>query len=444
VTAPRTRYARNDAVSIAFQVAGAGPHDLLLVNSWVSQMEHLWTEPRLARMFDRLTTFARLIQFDRRGSGMSDRVPPAPLEEQMDDVLAVLDAAGSERAAVLAETEGTALACLFSATHPERVSSLSLFAPIPRITAAPDYPWAHDPARRETFIARTVKGWGEGITVDAVSTAFAGDPGLRDWFARMERLAVGPAAIEPTMRVIGRTDVRDILPLIRVPTLVMRRRDDSRVDRRHAEYVRDRVPGARFVELPGTETVLFLDEVEPLVDEIEELVTGTRAARPPERVLATVLFTDIVGSTERASQVGDRRWRELLAGHHTLVRSALAGHGGEEVKTLGDGFLATFDGPARAVRCALEVAERSGAAGIPVRAGIHTGECERVGTDVAGIAVHIAARVLAEAGPGQVLVSRTVTDLVAGSGLRFGSRGVHALRGVPGEWELFEAADQPG
>jgi class 3 adenylate cyclase len=238
--------------------------------------------------------------------------------------------------------------------------------------------------------------------------------------------------------------VRDVLPLIRVPTLVMRRRDDARVDRRHAEYVRDHVPGARFVELTGTESVLFLDETEPVVDEIEELVTGTRAARPPERVLATVLFTDIVGSTERASQVGDRRWRELLDGHHTLVRAALAGHGGEEVKTLGDGFLATFDGPARAVRCALEVAERSGAAGIPVRAGIHTGECERVGTDVAGIAVHIAARVLAEAGPGEVLVSRTVTDLVAGSGLRFGSRGGHALRGVPGEWELFEAADQPG
>ena len=444
MTAPRTRYARNGDVAIAYQVAGAGAHDLLLVNSWVSQMEHLWTEPRVARMFDRLTTFARLIQFDRRGSGMSDRVPPAALEEQMDDVLAVLDAAGSERVAVLAETEGTALACLFAATHPERVSSLALFCPIPRITAAPDYPWAHDPERRETFIARTVDGWGEGVTVDAVSTAFAGDPGLRDWFARMERLAAGPAAIEPTMRVVGRTDVRDILALIRVPTLVMRRRDDSRVDRRHAEYVRDRVPGARFVELPGTETVLFLDDVEPVVDEVEELVTGTRAARPPERVLATVLFTDIVGSTERAAQVGDRRWRELLDGHHTLVRSALAGHGGEEVKTLGDGFLATFDGPARAVRCALEVAERSGAAGIPVRAGIHTGECERVGTDVAGIAVHIAARVLSAAGPGEVLVSRTVTDLVAGSGLRFGSRGTHALRGVPGEWELFEAADQPG
>ena len=442
MTAPRTRYARNGDVSIAYEVAGRAQHDILLVNSWVSQMEHLWTEPRLARMFERLTSFARLIQFDRRGSGMSDRVPPAPLEEQMDDVLAVLDAAGCERATVLAETEGTALACLFAATHPERVGSLALFAPIPRILAAPDYPWAHDHVQRESFIARSAQGWGEGMTLDAAAPAHSRDAPLREWFGRMERLAVGPAAVEPTLRVIGQTDVRHILPLIRVPTLVTRREGDQRVDRRHAEYVCDQVPGARFVELPGTESVIFLDDTEPLVDELEELVTGTRATRPPERVLATVLFTDIVGSTERASDVGDRAWRELLDAHHALVRAELAAHGGEEVKTLGDGFLATFDGPARAVRCALRVVERSGAAGVPIRAGIHTGECERVGGDVAGIAVHIAARVMGEAGAGEVLVSRTVTDLVAGSGLRFGSRGPRALRGVPGEWELFEAADQ--
>ena len=244
------------------------------------------------------------------------------------------------------------------------------------------------------------------------------------------------------MRVVGRTDVRDILPLIRVPTLVLRREGDERIDRRHAEYVRDHVPGARLVELRGSESIIFLEDTEPLVDELEEHVTGSRAARPPERVLATVLFTDIVGSTERAAEAGDRAWRELLAAHHALVRAELALHGGEEVKTLGDGFLATFDGPARAVRCALRIAERSGAAGVPVRAGLHTGECERVGADVAGIAVHIGARVMGEAGAGEVLVSRTVTDLVAGSGLRFELRGPRALRGVPGEWELFAAADQ--
>ena len=415
--APRTRYARNGDVSLAYEVAGDGPHDILLVNSWVSQMEHLWTEPRLARMFARLTSFARLVQFDRRGSGMSDRVPPAPLEEQMDDVLAVLDAAGCERPTVLAETEGTALACLFAATHPERVRSLALFAPIPRILSAPDYPWAHDPVRRESYIAYSVEHWGEGVTVDAAAPAHSGDAALRDWFGRMERLAVGPAAVEPAMRVIGETDVRDILPLIRVPTLVTRREGDHRVDRRHAEFVRDHVPGARLVELPGSESVIFLDDIEPLVDELEELVTGTRATRPPERVLATVLFTDIVGSTERASEVGDRAWRELLDAHHALVRAELAAHGGDEIKTMGDGFLATFDGPARAVRCALRVAERSGGVGVPIRAGVHTGECERVGSDVAGIAVHIAARVMGEAGAGEVVVSRTVTDLVAGSGL---------------------------
>jgi class 3 adenylate cyclase len=439
VSPPRTRYARNGGVSLAYQAAGDGPHDVLLVNSWLSQMEHLWTEPRLARMFERVTAFARLIQFDRRGSGMSDRAAPGPLEEQMDDVLAVLDAAGCERPTVLAETEGTALACLFAATHPDRISSLALFSPIPRILAAPDYAWAHDPALREAYIERTVRGWGEGVTVEAASPAHAGDARLRAWFGRMERLAVGPAAVGPAMRSIGETDVRDILPLIRVPTLVLRREGDERVDRRHAEHIRDHVPGARLVELPGTETIIFLDDTEPLVDELEELVTGTRAARPPERVLATVLFTDIVGSTERAAEAGDRAWRELLDAHHTLVRAELAAHGGEEVKTLGDGFLATFDGPARAVRCALQVAERSGAAGVPVRAGVHTGECERVGADVAGIAVHIAARVMGEAGADEVLVSRTVTDLVAGSGLRFDSLGARGLRGVPGEWELFQA-----
>ena len=439
MNAPRTRYARNGHVSLAYQVAGDGPHDVLLVNSWVSQMEHLWTEPRLAHMFARLTSFARLIQFDRRGSGMSDRVPPAPLEEQMDDVLAVLDAARCERPTVLAETEGTALACLFAATHPERVRSLALFAPIPRIVASPDYPWAHDPVRRETFIERSLRGWGEGVTLDATAPRFSGDAQLREWFGRMERLAVGPAAVEPAMRVIGDTDVRDILPLIRVPTLVTRREGDDRIDHRHSEFVRDHVPGARFVELPGTESILFLDDTDPLVDELEELITGTRATRPPERVLATVLFTDIVGSTVRASEVGDRAWRELLDDHHALVRAELAAHGGDEVKTMGDGFLATFDGPARAVRCALRVAQRSGSAGVPVRAGVHTGECERVGSDVAGIAVHIAARVMGEAGAGEVVVSRTVTDLVAGSGLRFDPRGPQTLRGVPGEWELFEA-----
>jgi class 3 adenylate cyclase len=293
--------------------------------------------------------------------------------------------------------------------------------------------------RRESYIAYSVEPGGEGVTVDAAAPAHSGDAALRDWFGRMERLAVGPAAVEPAMRVIGETDVRDILPLIRVPTLVTRREGDHRVDRRHAEFVRDHVPGARLVELPGSESVIFLDDTDPLVDELEELVTGTRAARPPERVLATVMFTDLVGSTKRASEVGDRAWRDLLDAHHALVRAELAAHGGDEIKTMGDGFLATFDGPARAVRCALRIAERSGGAGAPIRAGVHTGECERVGSDVAGIAVHIAARVMGEAGAGEVLVSRTVTDLVAGSGLRFEPRGPRALRGVPGEWELFQA-----
>jgi class 3 adenylate cyclase len=440
VESPTTRYARNGDVSIAYQVIGDGSPDLAIIPSWANQMEHMWTEPRIAHMFERIASFSRLVLLDRRGSGMSDRVQPAPLEEQMDDVLAVLDAAGSERAALLAETEGTALACLLAATHPDRVIALSLFAPIPRITASEDYPWAYAAELREEFIAASRLHWGEGVTIDSLSPNFAQDPQLREWFARLERLAAGPGAVEPILRAIGETDVREVLPLIRVPTLVARRSGDQQVDPRHAHYVCEQVPDARYLELPGEESVVFLGDTDELLDEVEELITGSRTARAPERVLATVLFTDIAGSTERAVEAGDSRWRQILDEHHRLVRAELAAHSGEEIKTLGDGFLATFDGPARAVRCALAVVERSARAGIEVRAGLHTGECERVGGDVAGIAVHIAARVMGQAAAGEVLVSRTVTDLVAGSGLDFASRGAPELRGVPGRWEVFAAS----
>ena len=373
---------------------------------------------------------------------MSDRVPPAPLEEQMDDVLAVLDAAGCERPTVLAETEGTALACLFAATHPERVRSLALFAPIPRILAAPDYPWAHDPVRREAFIERSVERWGEGVTVDAAAPAHSGDaapPRLvrRGWSgSRSAR-----AAVEPAMRVIGETDVRDILPLIRVPTLVTRREGDHRVDRRHAEYVRDHVPGARLVELPGSESVIFLDDTEPLADELEELVTGTRAPRAARARARDRPFTDIVGSTERAAEVGDRAWRELLDAHHALVRAELARARRRRGQDAGRRLprhlrRAGAGGPLRAARrraLGRAPASRSAPASTPASASASA-------SDVAGIAVHIAARVMGEAGAGEVLVSRTVTDLVAGSGLRFElARRRAALRGVPGEWELFQA-----
>ena len=437
---PRTQYARNGAVNIAFQAFGEGPRHILMINSWIHQVEHLWEEPHIAEMWRRLSSFARMIIFDRRGSGLSDRLPPAPLEEQMDDVLAVLSAANADRVTVLSETEGTALACLFAATHPDRVESLALWSPIPRITATDDYPFAFDAAAREQWIEACYWHWGEGLSGEPLAPSMAGDAKFRAWFAKLERLAAGPGAVRPILRMIGETDVRAVLPLIRVPTLVMRRKDNPRVDAQHSEYVCRHIPGARLVELPGRDQLIFAGEQEPLLEAIEDFLGGAPRHREPERVLATVLFTDIVGSTEQASRLGDRAWTQVLDAHRTLVRAELARHGGREVKTLGDGFLTVFDGPARAVRCALEIAAASSAAGVEVRAGLHTGEVERDGQDFSGIAVHIAARVLGQARPGEVLVSRTVGDLVAGSGLAFTSRGAHELKGVPGSWELFAAA----
>jgi len=438
---PATRYARNGAVSIAFQAFGDGPRTLLCINSWIHHVEHLWTEPRIAAMWRRLGDFTRVIIFDRRGSGLSDRLPPAPLEEQMDDVLAVLAAANADsRVSILSETEGTALACLFAATHPDRVEALALWSPIPRITAAPDYPFAFDQAQREQWIEESYWHWGEGLSAEPLSPSLGNDPEFRAWFGKLERLACGPGAVRATLRAIGETDVRAILPLIQAPTLVMRRRDNPRVDAQHAAYVCEHIPGARLVELPGRDQLVFLGDTDPVLTELEQFLGAAPRTPDPERVLATVLFTDIVGSTEQAARLGDRAWSERLEAHRALVRAELARHGGREVKTLGDGFLAVFDGPARAIRCALSVTQGSRAAGVEIRAGVHTGEVERDGQDVAGIAVHIAARVLGQARADEVLVSRTVADLVAGSGLAFTSRGAHELRGVPGSWELFAAA----
>ncbi len=435
-----TQYARNGDVSIAFQVVDGPGRDVLLVPSVVSQTEHLWEEPRVARMLRRLARFSRLILFDRRGSGMSDRTDPPPLEQQMDDVRAVMRAAGSESAALIAETEGTTLATLFAATYPEQVTALALYAPIPRFVHAPDYPWAPQREDREALANALVDVWGTGTVIDVIAPTLAGDARFRRWYAKLERLAMSPSAVLPMMQANTDIDVRELLPLIRAPTLVARRRDDEVIDERHCRYVADHVPGARYVELPGRDNAVFAGDLDPLLDTLEEFLTGSRPAGGSERVLATVLFTDICSSTQRAAEMGDHRWRELLDNHEALVRDQLERFDGVEVKTLGDGFLATFDGPARAVRCALAIAEASPDTGIEIRAGVHTGEIERVRGDVAGLAVNIAARVVAVAEPGEVLVSRTVTDLVAGSGLAFAERGAHELKGVPGEWLLFAAS----
>jgi class 3 adenylate cyclase len=402
-------------------------------------VEHLWEEPRIARYFERLASFSRLILFDRRGLGLSDPVMTAPtLEDQMDDVVAVMDAAGSDRAAVYAQLEAGAMAALFAATHPERTSALMLYEGLPRMAWAPDYEWAMTDEQRQDAVARP---WGDGSRIDGLAPTSGQDPRFRAWFAKLERLAASPGTAAKFMLMNAQVDVRAVLPTIRVPTLVLHRRDDRFVDIRHAHYLADHIPGARLVILPGIEAVSFGADSASLLDEIEMFLTGARSVADTERILATVMFSDIVDSTRRAAEMGDRRWRDLLEAITTAVGRELTRFRGRAVKTLGDGFLATFDGPARAIRCATAIRDTARAQfGLEVRSGLHTGEVEVIGNDVGGIAVHIGARVGAQAEAGEVLVSGTVKDLVVGSGIVFEDRGEAELRGVPGMWRLWAVA----
>ncbi len=441
--APETRYARSGDVHIAYQVVGEGPIDLIFVPSWISQVEVYWEEPVIARYFERLAGFSRLIMFDRRGSGLSDPVARAPtLEEQIDDVVAVMDAAGSERAAVFAMLEGGAMAILFAATHPERTTGLVLYEAQPRMSWAPDYEWALRPEDREAHLRDGgVLGWGDGSRILTVSPSSADNPRLRAWYGRLERLAASPGTAAALMRMNAQVDVRAVLPSIQAPTLVLHRVGDQLVDIRHSRYLAERIPGARYVELPGNEALPFASGRATEIDEIEEFLTGVRRGPESERILATVMFGDIVDSTRRAAEMGDRRWRTLLGSLEDEVSRELSRYRGRAVKKLGDGFLATFDGPARGIRCARAIGELASAQfGLEVRSGLHTGEIEIIGDDVGGIAVHIGARVMACAQPGEVLVSGTVKDLVVGSGLEFADRGERELKGVPGHWRLWAVA----
>jgi class 3 adenylate cyclase len=355
----------------------------------------------------------------------------------MDDVLAVMDANGSEQAAIFGTLEGGPLAALFAATYPERVRALILYSTFARATWAPDYDWTWKKEDRDAAMAELVEHWGEGLTAAGVAPSRLGDPKFMEWAARMERLAASPATIKRIMDLIGEFDVRHVLPSIRVPTLVMHRRADAFIDFRHGEYIAAQIPDARFVELDGTDNFFSVGDVDGFVGEVEEFLTGARYEKEPDRMLATVLFTDICDSTKRAAELGDSAWRQLLEQHDRLVRQALDRHRGREIKSTGDGFLATFDGPARGLRCAASIAEGVRSLGIEVRAGLHTGEVEVMNGDIGGLAVHIGARVMGAAGPGEVLVSSTVKDLVVGSGIEFAERGSHELKGVPGEWRLF-------
>jgi class 3 adenylate cyclase len=438
--APQTRYARSGDVHIAYQVIGDGPIDLVYVPTWISQVEHYWEEPVVERYFNRLARFCRLILFDRRGSGLSDPTIGAPmLEEQMDDVVAVLDAAGSDRTALFAQFEGGAMAAMFAATHPERTRALALYEAMPRMSWAPDYEWALRPEERD--IPRMQATWGDGSRIIGLAPRSSANPRLRDWFAKLERLAASPGTASALLRMNAQVDVRAILPSINVPTLVVHRKDDKLVDIRHSRYLAEHIPGSRYVELAGDEALSFGADSIMLLDEIEEFLTGARRSADPDRILATVMFSDIVDSTRQAAEMGDRRWRDLLESMQGAVLRELARFRGRAVKTMGDGFLATFDGPARGIRCATAIRDATRTQfGLDVRSGLHTGEVEVIGDDVGGIAVHIGARIGDNAAAGEVLVSGTVKDLVAGSGIPFEDRGEHELRGVPGQWRLWAVA----
>jgi class 3 adenylate cyclase len=435
-----TRYANSDGVSIAYRVHGEGPLDLVFVPGFVSHVEVLWEEPAAARFKRRLSSFARLTVFDKRGQGLSDRpADPPTLEDSMDDLSAVIEAAGCERPAIFGISEGGPMSALFAATYPNRVSSLVLYGTYARMVNGPDFDLGIPSEVLDRWLETVQRDWGGPVGVALWAPSAVGDSELEHWWARLLRQGTSPAGATALMELYRELDVRAILPSIDVPTLVLHRRDDKIVPVRQARYLAERIPGARSVELSGEDHLANVGDLDALLDEVEEFLVGSRRARESERALSTVLFTDIVGSTELAAKLGDRRWRDVLEAHDAAVRHQLDVHRGREVKTMGDGFLATFDGPARAIRCAAAIREAVDRVGVRIRAGIHAGEVELIGDDVGGIAVNIGARIGALAGPGEVLVSSTVRELVVGSGLEFDERGSYELKGAPGEWRVFAA-----
>ena len=429
---PETRYAKSGDVSIAYQVLGKSNLDLVYVPGFVSNLDRYWENPIWVDFFSRIKGFSRLILFDKRGTGLSDRVAGVPdLEVRMDDVRAVMDAVGSERAALFGQSEGGAMSMLFAATYPERTRSLILFG-----TYAHHATWVLSGERLQAFLDLIERGWGTGGTVEFFVPSKASDDNFRRHWAGWERAGASPAAAVALTRMNTEIDVRAILPTIRVPALIMHRTGDPRCNVEAGRYLGKHIPGAKYVELPGNDHG-FLEIADRVADEIEEFLTGTRSEVEIDRVLATVMFTDIVVSTKRAAELGDRQWRALLDRHDAAVRQQIGRFRGREVKQLGDGFLATFDGPARAVRCAAAITGAVQPLGIAVRTGLHTGEIELAENDIGGIAVHTAARIVAMAAPCETLASSTVRDLVAGSGLRFADRGRHALRGLPARMHLY-------
>ena len=437
---PKTRYARSGNVSIAYQVVGDGPLDIVMVPGALSHVEFIWTDPAWARFYERYASFARLILFDKRGTGMSDRdVGIASLEERRDDVRAVMDAAGCQRAALHGASEGGPMAALFAATYPDRTSALILYGTFPRVAAAADWPGL-TPEEMELRIEHAAANFGEGGDLEVFAPSVAGDPTIKAWWATLERMASSPSAARALAMMNFEIDVRSVLPAIQTPTLVLHRRGDRVIPLFVGEYLASHIPNSQLVVLEGDDHAPYGD-IEDWVGAVEEFLTGVRHEAPLDRVLATVVFTDIVGSTDLAARMGDAAWRLLLDRHDQAARQVAKRHSGRLVKTMGDGTLVTFDGPARAARFASELTQGAEGLGFRLRAGLHTGEVEVRGDDVGGLAVHIAARISALAGAGDVLASRTVKDLTAGSGLVFVDRGTHCLKGVPDEWQLYEVRD---
>jgi len=440
---PKTRYAQaDDGVHIAYQVIGDGPFDLVEVGGFVSHLEFAWEGPEYAHYLRRLASFARLITFDKRGTGMSDPVPVhalPSLEQRMDDFRAVLDAVGSEQAAVFGESDGGQMAALFAATYPERTRALVMYGSYVRLRSAPDFPLGRSDDYLKAFATGMEASWGEVQERSIWAVNATRDPRFRDWLGRWSRNSASPGAAATLLRMSYDIDVRPVLPNIRVPTLVLHRVGDPLIPVDYGRYLATHIPGAKYVELPGEDRLVFAGDVDRLVDEIEEFLTGSHPASERDRVLATVLFTDVDDCAGRASELGDKRWREVLERHDELLRHEFERFRGREVTKAGDGFFAAFDGPARAVQCALAATEAVRPLGIELRVGVHTGECEQRGDDLGGVAVQIGAQIAALAQPGHVLVSRTVADLVAGSGLEFTNCRDHEFNGVPGTWQLFVA-----
>jgi pimeloyl-ACP methyl ester carboxylesterase len=439
---PETFYTRNGEVDIAYQVIGDGPIDLVFIEGFMTHLDVYWELPSYRRFCERLARFTRLVRFDKRGMGLSDRTRIGTLEERMDDARAVLDALGSDRAVFLGESEGGPMSLLFAATYPERTRALILCGAEVRERKDADWPWGEStPEDFESYMQTFPQEWGRSVAfswLDAAVPSLADDQG-RSWAARLMRHAMSPGAAADFCRMAFDIDVRHVLSAINVPTLVLHHAGDRICHVENARYLASHIPAAKYVELPGEDHVPWFGG-DDMLTEIEEFVTGVREPAEPERALATVLFTDVVGSTALAAQLGDRRWRDLVQRHHETVRKQLDRFRGHEIDVAGDGFLASFDGPGRAIRCARSILSAVAELGLQVRAGLHTGECELIDGKLAGIAVHTGARIAATAGPNEILASSTVRDLVAGSGIEFQDRAVHLLKGVPGEWHLYAVA----